>query len=98
MKNKMTRRTFGKLSLVGVSMVTWFGKMVFASGKDLPLITPSHPQYKAMGYVEKSPKGKCKDCAQWGKGPSQQPGSCPFFTNPDVKVPETAYCNMFAKK
>lgn len=95
MNNKMTRRAFGKLSLVGATLFTLIGRIAIAA--NLKLLKDDNAKSKELGYIDKgSPKGKCKDCMHFGNNPNKDPDSCAIA--PEYKVSPAGYCNMFAKK
>ena len=81
---RLSRRRFLLGAAVAATALPLLGRMGEAQAAPLPHLPPTHPQAKALGYVDDATKA----------GPARKPGSvcanCQFFT------PATGACALFA--
>jgi hypothetical protein len=105
------RRTFLKnltnIAVVSAAAVT-AGMPVLARSADLPLVSETDPQAKAMGYVgdttkadqKKFPKHtvaqKCDNCQLFQGKEGDAQGPCPLFSGKAVHG--TGWCSAYMKK
>ncbi len=109
MQNIISRRRIVKLGLCGSVLVPLFRFSVnLAEAAELPLLDPSDPQAKALGFVADASTvsaatnptfktgQKCAACAQFQGKPSDAAAGCGIF--PGHTVPAGGWCTAWAQK
>ena len=108
-RDKMTRRRVLGSSLLGLTAIPVMveaalgqakpaaapAKPAAGSAAALPLLSPTEPAAKALGYVEDTKKVDAKANPTWK--PEQHYGNCLQWADKNRKAP-TAKCNLFPGK
>ena len=97
--DKLTRRQVLGASVLGLPAIPVVVETAFAQAKPaagaLPVLSPTEPAAKALGYVEDSKKVDQK--ANPNHKPEQHCGNCLQWADKDRKAP-MAKCNLFPGK
>ena len=100
-RDKMTRRRVLGSSLLGLTAIPVMVETAFGQAKPagsaaaLPLLSPTEPAAKALGYVEDTKKVDAKANPTWK--PEQHCGNCLQWADKNRKAP-AAKCNLFPGK
>jgi hypothetical protein len=111
---KITRRSALRATALGLVAVSAAADNVWAAGnppaaaKKLPVLTPSDPAAKALGYVDDATKvdakanplfkkgQDCANCLQWDEKTAMPQGKCKIFPGKLVKA--RGWCKVYVKK
>ncbi len=109
MRNTISRRVMVKGGLLAVAALPLVALPEFeAHAAALPLLDPSDPTAKALGFVSDStkvdasanptykPTQKCGTCAQFQGKPGDATGGCNIFAG--HSVPQGGWCKVWAQK
>ena len=109
MQDKISRRALVKGSLVAGALIPMAGLMSYgANAAGLPLLDPSDPTAKALGFVTDAtkvdaasnptykPGQRCGTCAQFQGKPGDATAGCNIFAG--KAVPATGWCKVWAQK
>jgi hypothetical protein len=106
MTSKLTRRQMLGASVLGLPAIPVVVETAFA--QSLPVLSPTEPAAKALGYIEDATKvdtkanpnykagQHCGNCLQWAEKDRKAPlGKCNLF--PGKLVKNTGWCKVWVK-
>jgi hypothetical protein len=109
MQNKFSRRAIVKCGLAAGALGTGFSFLAnSASAAGLPMLDPSDPTAKSLGFVTDTtkvdaganpthkPTQMCGTCAQFQGKPGDATGGCNIFAG--HSVPKGGWCKVWAQK
>jgi hypothetical protein len=109
MQRKISRRSLVKGGLIAGALLPTVGLMSRnASAAALPLLDPTDPTAKALGFVSDATKvdtktyatfkagQKCGTCAQFQGKPGEASAACTIFAG--KSVPQGGWCQVWAQK
>ena len=109
MQNKFSRRAIVKGGLIAGACIPAMGFLAgTATAAGLPLLDPSDPTAKALGFVSNAatvdaaanptykPTQKCATCAQFQGNAGDATGPCTIFAG--HSVPKGGWCKVWAQR
>jgi hypothetical protein len=109
MSHRMSRRTLVKNGLIAGALAPAFGLLTWpAAAAGLPMLDPSDPTAKALGFVSDASKvdasanptykaaQHCGTCAQFQGKAGDASGGCNIFAG--HSVPQGGWCKVGAQK
>jgi hypothetical protein len=109
MQRKISRRSIVKGGLIAGALLPTIGLMSSnAAAAALPMLDPSDPTAKALGFVNDAtkvdskthptfkPGQKCGTCAQFQGKPGDATAACTIFAG--KSVPQGGWCQVWAQK